>query len=70
VGRGHFRHYTERVPFLIRKFSALIQNHHAFSLRSGDKEKLLILIGSEFFKALMQKQRADDIAAALRLVAF
>src|ERR1017187_7496985 len=48
--------------FLVSKFGPLVEHQHTFNLRPCHEKELLVPVGSELLKALVQEQRTDRIA--------
>src|ERR1035438_8289926 len=63
VGRASVARHPHHGALLVGKFGPLVQHQHAFNLRPGDKEELLIPVSGEFLEALVQEEGADRIAA-------
>src|ERR1017187_8877625 len=63
VGGARVGRYPHHGALLVSKLGPLVQHQHAFNLRPGDKEELLIPVGGEFLEALVQEEGADRIAA-------
>ena len=55
VRRGHVRHDAQPAAALVRELGPLVEHQHAFDLRAGDEEELLVLVGGQFLEALVQK---------------
>ena len=55
VGRASVARHPHHGALLVSKLGPLVQHQHAFNLRPGDKEELLIPVGGEFLKALVQE---------------
>jgi hypothetical protein len=67
VGRWHVGDYAHGVPFLVGELDRLIEHQDAFGLGAGDEEELFVKVGGQLLKALVEKQRADNVTARPRV---
>src|ERR1035437_4724083 len=62
VGRASVARHSHHGALLVGKLGPLVQHQHAFNLRPGDKEELLIPVSGSEIEALVQEEGADRIA--------